>query len=35
MRDTRSIQDSGWEGLQVWFLLANDKERRNRVSPEM
>jgi hypothetical protein len=35
MRDTRNIPDSGWEGLQVWFLLANCKERRNRVSPEM
>jgi hypothetical protein len=35
MRDTRSIQDSSWEGLQVWFLLANGKERRSRVSLEM
>jgi ribonuclease HI len=26
VRDTRSIQDFGWEGLQVWFLLANGKE---------
>jgi hypothetical protein len=35
MRDTHSIPDSDWEGLQVWFLLANGKERRSRVSPEM
>jgi hypothetical protein len=26
MWDTRSIQDPGWEGLQVGVLLANDKK---------
>jgi hypothetical protein len=35
MRDTRSIQDPGWEGLQVGFLLANSKEQCSRVSPEV
>src|SRR5688572_8680064 len=35
MRNTRSVQDTSREGLQVRILLANNEKRCSRVSSEV